>query len=614
MPRARLSVRPSNSRAKTTTPDATDPSPLLLRTRRKYIVILSAAVSLATVYGLAQHSLVREVSPADLEEYRRIVAQHENLKCECSTPSIKYADFASASASLYSVCAWVERDLVKETLGVNEHGISYSSCVSTRHKTQCADVLSSCKRGEKVRRWMLKEFNNTPVASTELLTETFLNQTLTTKLDSLQEMSELVTMTSIDITSAHAVLNMPRVVSAIGAMAKRLQILTIFDAKHWNTSHQQYAAWADFEQRCIESTTNKEITLYDGTKYTPTVPCDPANDLYTYAPHASAIKKQCYTKECFWGALQLTTSPESRALEVDPGSYAAISGYDTRQMFDLYGAYMSGESMSSSTLVGGWLDLHADGLFNPATRRICSNPSTWHDSEQISEIEFRLSFPWVFQAVGQSFPESAPDNHWIVGGGCDPYTANLGSGSPFDPEGNKMTIRRYEQWRANVDPKIEEILQKVIAGKLTPVLPPGLTKEFYISFLSIWVNSSPNQDDIFHNFHLPLWGDADTKLERQGKLNWTIANMIDTVELDLGYRAYFDACAPKTCSYVVSERLPASTLASIILGVLGGFASVCEVIFHGLYSAVRFFALESVESDEDDEERTPGGAAAKTTA
>ena len=97
-------------------------------------------------------------------------------------------------------------------------------------------------------------------------------------------------------------------------------------------------------------------------------------------------------------------------------------------------------------------------------------------------------------------------------------------------------------------------------------------------------------------------------------MNWTIANMIDTVELDLGYRAYFDACAPKTCSYVVSERLPASTLASIILGVLGGLASVCEVIFHGLYSAVRFFALESVESDEDDEERTPGGAAAKTTA
>ena len=55
-------------------------------------MILAAAVSLATVYGLAQHSLVHEVSPADLEEYRRIVAEHANLKCECSTPSIKYAD------------------------------------------------------------------------------------------------------------------------------------------------------------------------------------------------------------------------------------------------------------------------------------------------------------------------------------------------------------------------------------------------------------------------------------------------------------------------------------------------------------------------------------------
>ena len=578
-------------------------------------MILAAAVSLATVYGLAQHSLVHEVSPADLEEYRRIVAEHANLKCECSTPSIKYADFASASASLYSVCAWVERDLAKETLGVNEHGISYSSCVSTRHKTQCADVLSSCKRGEKVRRWMLKEFNNTPVASTELLTETFLNQTMTTKLDSLQEMPELVTMTSIDITSAHAAHNMPRVVSAIGAMAQRLQILTIFDAKHWDTSHQQYAAWADFEQRCIESTTNKELTYFDGTKYTPTVPCDPANDLFTYAPDASAIKKQCYTKECFWGALQFTVRPESKAIEFDPGSWAV--GYDTRRTFDLYGAHMPGETGMDTTLVGGWLDLHADGLFNPATRRICSNPSTWHDSEQISEQEYILSMPWVFQVVGQSLPESAPDNHLLVGGGCDPYTANLESGSPFDPEGNKMSIRRYEQWRVNVDPKVEEILQKVLAGELTPVLPPPSTTEWYIAFLSSWVYSARNTDDIFYNFHLPLWGDADTKLERQGKLNWTIANMIDTVELDLSYRAYFDACAPKTCSYVVSDRLPASTLTSIILGVLGGFASVCEVLFHGLYSVVRFFALESVgsdEDDEDDEERTPGGAAAKTTA
>ena len=33
-------------------------------------MILAAAVGLATVYGLAQHSLVHEVSPADLEEYR----------------------------------------------------------------------------------------------------------------------------------------------------------------------------------------------------------------------------------------------------------------------------------------------------------------------------------------------------------------------------------------------------------------------------------------------------------------------------------------------------------------------------------------------------------------
>ena len=61
-------------------------------------------------------------------------------------------------------------------------------------------------------------------------------------------------------------------------------------------------------------------------------------------------------------------------------------------------------------------------------------------------------------------------------------------------------------------------------------------------------------------------------------------------------------CAPKTCSYVVSGRLPASTLASIILGVLGGFASVCAVLFHGIYSVIRFFALGPERSDEDEEE------------
>ena len=42
---------------------------------------------------------------------------------------------ASVNASLYSVCAWVERDLAKEALGVDEYGISYSS--ACRRGTRC---------------------------------------------------------------------------------------------------------------------------------------------------------------------------------------------------------------------------------------------------------------------------------------------------------------------------------------------------------------------------------------------------------------------------------------------------------------------------------------------
>ena len=109
------------------------------------------------------------------------------------------------------------------------------------------------------------------------------------------------------------------------------------------------------------------------------MPCDPANDLFTYAPNASAIKKQCYTKECFWGSLQFTVRPESKAIEFDPGSWAV--GYDTRRTFDLYGAHMPGETGMDTTLWAAGLTFTQTG-FSTRTRLICSNPSTWHDSNR----------------------------------------------------------------------------------------------------------------------------------------------------------------------------------------------------------------------------------------
>ena len=562
-------------------------------------MILGAALSLVTIYGLTDTSLVQEVSPKNLDDYRRILAEHPNVKCECSASSIKYSDFGSMNVSLYAACGWIEQDLKKVPLGADQYGVKFSACAATGWKMLCEDLQKSCQRGEKVTRWMFKEFNNTPVASMELLSEEFLNQTLATKVDSLREMPELVTMTSIDISAANAAHNLPRIVDGIGDIAQRVQLLTLFDAKKWNTSHQQYGAWKEFEESCIASSTNKEITLWNGTTFTPSVPCDPANDLYTYFKAGTwkeqEMKLQCYTKECLFGGFRKVIRQEADLNVFDPASFLSV---DTRLTFDLYGALIKDTIKFALpvTHVGTWLDVHTDGWFLDNTRQICSNPSTWHDTKLVSTMKFSTWLEWLFSTVGQSWPESARDTEWHAPNGCDVYTSSS-KVSPF-VEG-KNDRKTYEQFRIHVDSKIQENVQKVIAGELTPL---GPVKEWYIGFALNWLSTELKWDDMMYNLMFPMWGETSPQLARIGKENWTNANMIETVELSISYGTYFDACAPKTCSYVVSGRLPASTLASIILGVLGGFASVCAVLFHGIYSVIRFFALGPERSDEDEEE------------
>lgn len=80
-------------------------------------------------------------------------------------------------------------------------------------------------------------------------------------------------------------------------------------------------------------------------------------------------------------------------------------------------------------------------------------------------------------------------------------------------------------------------------------------------------------------------------------------NFVNQSSVELQYPDYFEACDIKVCTYVTSAQLPISAVFSILLGIIGGFWSVIEVIFSSTYKASRWYILagdHTVSRDFDD--------------
>lgn len=202
----------------------------------KYSIIVVMALSLTVLYGTKYTVFVGDYKPTSFADYNRFRALQPGLRCSCGVQISPFSNFASASVDTNPTCAWVTQDLIgyaRENACPSVSGGSgsdalgkcddLSTCRSAGTLPLCQATDESCKQSNQTIEWILQEFRNTPVSSTELLAQDTLEKLVNQTFESAIKLGSLISTTPVKTVEAWASLNMPEIVGNIDAVTNEVQ-------------------------------------------------------------------------------------------------------------------------------------------------------------------------------------------------------------------------------------------------------------------------------------------------------------------------------------------------------------------------------------------------------
>ena len=178
------------------------------------------ALSLTVFYGLQYTVFVGDYKPSSFADYNRFRAIQPGLRCSCGVQTSPFSNFATASVEMNPTCTWVIQDLIgyaRERAcpggwgGSDELGQCYdlSTCRSAGQLPLCKATDESCKQSNQTIEWILQEFRNTPVSSTELLAQDTLEKLANQTFESAIKLGSLISTTPVKTVEAWASANVP---------------------------------------------------------------------------------------------------------------------------------------------------------------------------------------------------------------------------------------------------------------------------------------------------------------------------------------------------------------------------------------------------------------------
>jgi hypothetical protein len=202
----------------------------------KYSIIVVMALSLTVLYGTKYTVFVGDYKPTSFADYNRFRALQPGLRCSCGVQISPFSNFASASVDTNPTCAWVTQDLIgyaRENACPSVSGGSgsdalgkcddLSTCRSAGTLPLCQATDESCKQSNQTIEWILQEFRNTPVSSTDLLAQDTLEKLVNQTFESAIKLGSLISTTPVKTVEAWASLNMPEIVGNIDAVTNEVQ-------------------------------------------------------------------------------------------------------------------------------------------------------------------------------------------------------------------------------------------------------------------------------------------------------------------------------------------------------------------------------------------------------
>ena len=183
------------------------------------------ALSLTVFYGIQYTVFVGDYKPSSFADYNKFRALQPGLRCSCGVQTSPFSNFASASVEMNPACEWVGPDLIgyaREVYcpdgGEDALGQCYdlSTCRSASNVPLCQATDESCKQSNQTIEWILQEFRNTPVSSTELLAQDTLENLANQTFESAIKLGSLISTTPVKTVEAWASANVPNLASMAG--------------------------------------------------------------------------------------------------------------------------------------------------------------------------------------------------------------------------------------------------------------------------------------------------------------------------------------------------------------------------------------------------------------
>ena len=184
--------------------------------------IMFAALSLTVLYSIRNQLIVASAKPTTVAEWRELSSKYEDLRCSCGTQTSVLSRFATVNITVTPTCEWVKEDLKQ---GAN--GGTNGACAKLGKSDMCKLVNAACSQAAITRLWIEGEFNNTIIATPELIKPRALNITANKTLESSIQIGKIIAAGPQKTIDRWASANMPKVLEVIGGLTDRIRVLSL---------------------------------------------------------------------------------------------------------------------------------------------------------------------------------------------------------------------------------------------------------------------------------------------------------------------------------------------------------------------------------------------------
>ena len=130
--------------------------------------------------------------------------------------------FATVNITVTPTCEWVKEDLKQ---GAN--GGTNGACAKLGKSDMCKLVNAACSQAAITRLWIESEFNNTIIATPELIKPRALNITANKTLENSIQIGKIIAAGPQKTIDRWASANMPKVLEVIGGLTDRIRVLSL---------------------------------------------------------------------------------------------------------------------------------------------------------------------------------------------------------------------------------------------------------------------------------------------------------------------------------------------------------------------------------------------------